>query len=171
MSLTSTEDMVRLFNHEMQKDHTDELPEERAARLAADSAYKHLDRVKVAKYANGQPMYTWEDRTAAQDDFKEKFDAFNTASGTAARTRYLGKLAADKKAKADAQAAEEAKQQKAAEVNLREQYLTDWKAAGGDQKSFDASWESVRAEHYKRQVLERQAANRAAMLKNYSGRF
>ncbi len=34
-------------------------------------------------------------------------------------------------------------------------YLTRWKAGGGDEKGFNASWESIKAEHYKARMNQK----------------
>ena len=169
--MISIDDMLRQTEFELKKDHSDELGEERQARHALENAKNHLEQVKTAKYANGQPKYDWSDRTAAQDSFRAAFDAHRIASNDAARQRRLDGMAAEKKTRDNARAAEEAKQQKAVEAKLREQYLADWKATGGSEDSFNSSWPSIRDEHYKRQVFERQAAGRVEMLNRYGGRF
>jgi hypothetical protein len=160
--------MKEIMDAQAEQNRQEETPAERQAKSAVQSAEQHLERVKTAKYANGQPMYTWEQRREAEADLKEKQANENKVSNEAARARYLGKLEAEKKAQGEARAARETERAKAYEAETKESYRAAWQGLPAD---FEKAWPSMWQNHLVREAEQTAARGRAEMMGRYGGKF
>lgn len=136
-----------------EKERQEEPYEVKSAREAHERAQERLARVNEP--GRGFRNYSHDDREAARRDAAEKERTYLKVSNEHTREKYLAELEEKKAAKAKENATLAEKTRQEAETQLRATYLTRWKSAGGDEKGFEATWPSIRDEHYKRAMFEK----------------
>jgi hypothetical protein len=151
--------MQEIQAEQAEKNRQEETPAVRSAREAHERAQ---DRLKlVTEPGRGYRNYSYEDREEAKKDAAEKEKEYRKVSNDAARELRINKQAAEKKARDDARAAEEAKQAAAYEERTKQSYRLAWK---GDDKSFTAAWPGIWQQHLVTEAQEQVNQTRAGLL-------
>jgi phosphate starvation-inducible protein PhoH len=143
-------------------------PAVKQAQQAVDAAEAYLDKVTMARGADGRSTYSFEDRSQAVRDLEARKQELSKASNDSARLWRENRDAAVKKAADDKRAAEQAQRQAEQDADLtarlRSVYL-------GSDAEFQRDIDSLKAAYYQRQALSQLDVDKAQMLARYGGRF
>jgi hypothetical protein len=143
-------------------------PAVKQARQAVEAAEAHLDKVTMARGADGRSTYSFEDRSQALRDLEARKQELSKATNDASRKWREDRDAAVKKEADDKRAAEQAQRQAEQDaelkLRLRNVYL-------GTDAEYEAQYPALKAAYYERQALSQVDANVEQMRARYGGRF